>query len=64
MLFLNTSGDLFVLKFTVKLMGPLCECFFLARKQQKRFLYSDVQEHSEENGAFQLAYQAKKVKTS
>lgn len=38
--------------------------FFLARKQQKRFLYSDVQEHLEENGAFQLAYQAKKVKTS
>eukprot|EP00075_Anas_platyrhynchos_P035057 XP_027324310.1 MRN complex-interacting protein [Anas platyrhynchos] len=32
------------------------------RKQQKRFLYSDVQEHSEENGAFQLAYQAKKHK--
>ncbi|XP_035194457.1 MRN complex-interacting protein isoform X2 [Oxyura jamaicensis] len=32
------------------------------RKQRKRFLYSDVQEHSEENGAFQLAYQAKKHK--
>ncbi|NWZ20719.1 MRNIP protein, partial [Asarcornis scutulata] len=32
------------------------------RKQQKRFLYNDVQEHSEENGAFQLAYQAKKHK--
>ncbi|NXL82949.1 MRNIP protein, partial [Alectura lathami] len=32
------------------------------RKQQKSFLYSDVQEYSEENRAFQLAYQAKKHK--
>nr|XP_047913277.1 MRN complex-interacting protein [Anser cygnoides] len=32
------------------------------RRQQKRFLHSDVQEYSEENGAFQLAYQAKKHK--
>ncbi|XP_021266231.1 MRN complex-interacting protein isoform X2 [Numida meleagris] len=32
------------------------------RKKQKSFLYSDVQENSEENGAFQLAYQAKKHK--
>ncbi|NXI72737.1 MRNIP protein, partial [Anseranas semipalmata] len=32
------------------------------RKQQKSFLYGDVQEYSEENGAFQLAYQAKKHK--
>ncbi|KAM6299608.1 LOW QUALITY PROTEIN: MRN complex-interacting protein [Aegotheles albertisi] len=34
------------------------------RKQQKSFLSSDVQECAEENGVFQLAYQAKKVKTS
>ncbi|NXC42104.1 MRNIP protein, partial [Penelope pileata] len=32
------------------------------RKQQKSFPYSDVQEYSEENEAFQLAYQAKKFK--
>ncbi|NXF52260.1 MRNIP protein, partial [Oceanites oceanicus] len=30
------------------------------RKQQKSFLSSDVQEYAEENGVFQLAYQAKK----
>ncbi|KGL99303.1 hypothetical protein N301_12170, partial [Charadrius vociferus] len=34
------------------------------RKQHKSFLSSDVQEHAEENGVFQLAYQAKKAKTS
>ncbi|GAB0195905.1 MRN complex-interacting protein [Grus japonensis] len=34
------------------------------RKQQKSFLSSDVQEYAEENGVFQLAYRAKKVKTS
>ncbi|KAM6251229.1 MRN complex-interacting protein [Porphyrio hochstetteri] len=34
------------------------------RKQQKSFISSDVQEYAEENGVFQLAYQAKKVKTS
>ncbi|KAM6055863.1 MRN complex-interacting protein isoform 2-T2 [Theristicus caerulescens] len=34
------------------------------RKHQKSFLSSDVQEYAEENGVFQLAYQAKKVKTS
>ncbi|XP_074012681.1 MRN complex-interacting protein [Numenius arquata] len=34
------------------------------RKQQKSFLSSDVQEYTEENGGFQLAYRAKKVKTS
>ncbi|PKU33235.1 hypothetical protein llap_16461 [Limosa lapponica baueri] len=33
-------------------------------KQQKSFLSSDVQEHTEENGGFQLAYQTKKAKTS
>ncbi|XP_064314528.1 MRN complex-interacting protein isoform X2 [Phalacrocorax carbo] len=33
------------------------------RKHQKSFLPSDVQEYAEENGDFQLAYQAKKVKT-
>ncbi|XP_009890927.1 PREDICTED: UPF0544 protein C5orf45 homolog [Charadrius vociferus] len=32
------------------------------RKQHKSFLSSDVQEHAEENGVFQLAYQAKKHK--
>ncbi|XP_004945012.2 MRN complex-interacting protein isoform X2 [Gallus gallus] len=32
------------------------------RKKQKSFLYSDVQENSEEDGAFQLANQAKKHK--
>ncbi|NWQ95566.1 MRNIP protein, partial [Burhinus bistriatus] len=32
------------------------------RKQQKNFLSSDVQEYTEENGVFQLAYQAKKRK--
>ncbi|XP_054697800.1 MRN complex-interacting protein isoform X2 [Grus americana] len=32
------------------------------RKQQKSFLSSDVQEYAEENGVFQLAYQAKKHK--
>jgi len=36
----------------------------LIRKKQKSFLYSDVQENSEEDGAFQLANQAKKVRTS
>ncbi|NXV83808.1 MRNIP protein, partial [Atlantisia rogersi] len=30
------------------------------RKQQKSFISSDVQEYAEENGVFQLAYQAKK----
>ncbi|KFQ81549.1 hypothetical protein N335_11935, partial [Phaethon lepturus] len=30
------------------------------RKHQKSFLTSDVQEYAEENGVFQLAYQAKK----
>ncbi|NXI43667.1 MRNIP protein, partial [Galbula dea] len=30
------------------------------RKQQKSFLSGDVQEYAEENGVFQLAYQAKK----
>ncbi|KAM9602974.1 MRN complex-interacting protein [Morphnus guianensis] len=34
------------------------------RKHQKSFLSSDVQEYAEENGVFQLAYQAKKVKTT
>ncbi|XP_010073011.1 PREDICTED: UPF0544 protein C5orf45 homolog, partial [Pterocles gutturalis] len=34
------------------------------RKQPKRFLSSDAQEYAEENGAFQLAYRTKKVKTS
>lgn len=37
---------------------------FLARKHQKSFLSSEVQEYAEENGVFQLAYQAKKVKTT
>ncbi|KFV55787.1 hypothetical protein N328_06596, partial [Gavia stellata] len=32
------------------------------RKHQKSFLSSDVQEYAEENGVFQLAYQAKKRK--
>ncbi|NXW10069.1 MRNIP protein, partial [Fregetta grallaria] len=32
------------------------------RKHQKSFLSSDVQEYAEENGVFQLAYQAKKHK--
>ncbi|XP_009465138.1 PREDICTED: UPF0544 protein C5orf45 homolog [Nipponia nippon] len=32
------------------------------RKHQKTFLSSDVQEYTEENGVFQLAYQAKKRK--
>ncbi|XP_014803316.1 PREDICTED: UPF0544 protein C5orf45 homolog isoform X2 [Calidris pugnax] len=32
------------------------------RKQQKSFLSSDVQEYREENGDFQLAYRAKKLK--
>ncbi|NXS74910.1 MRNIP protein, partial [Pandion haliaetus] len=32
------------------------------RKQQKSFLSSDAQEYAEENGVFQLAYQAKKRK--
>jgi len=36
----------------------------LARKQQQNFLSRDVQEYAEENGVFQLAYQAKKVKIS
>ncbi|XP_076206375.1 MRN complex-interacting protein isoform X1 [Aptenodytes patagonicus] len=34
------------------------------RKHQKSFLSSEVQEYAEENGVFQLAYRAKKVKTS
>ncbi|XP_035746968.1 MRN complex-interacting protein [Egretta garzetta] len=34
------------------------------RKRQKSFLSSDVQEYAEENRVFQLAYRAKKVKTS
>ncbi|NWH53479.1 MRNIP protein, partial [Fregata magnificens] len=34
------------------------------RKHQKSFLPSDVQEYAEENGVFQLAYQAKKRKKS
>ncbi|XP_064885876.1 MRN complex-interacting protein isoform X1 [Columba livia] len=34
------------------------------RKQQKSFRSSDAQEYAEENGDFQLAYRAKKVKTS
>ncbi|XP_065500422.1 MRN complex-interacting protein [Caloenas nicobarica] len=34
------------------------------RKQQKSFCSSDAQEYAEENGDFQLAYRAKKVKTS
>ncbi|XP_074912791.1 MRN complex-interacting protein [Buteo buteo] len=34
------------------------------RKHQKSFLSSDVQEYAEENGVFQLAYQAKKPKTT
>ncbi|XP_015731159.1 MRN complex-interacting protein isoform X2 [Coturnix japonica] len=32
------------------------------RQKQKSFLYSDFQENSEEDGAFQLLYQAKKCK--
>ncbi|XP_010142808.1 PREDICTED: UPF0544 protein C5orf45 homolog [Buceros rhinoceros silvestris] len=34
------------------------------RKHQKSFLSTDVQEYAEEHGVSQLAYQAKKVKTS
>ncbi|NXL42183.1 MRNIP protein, partial [Podilymbus podiceps] len=34
------------------------------RKRQKSFLSSDVQEYADDNGVFQLAYQAKKAKTS
>ncbi|XP_074772064.1 MRN complex-interacting protein isoform X2 [Athene noctua] len=34
------------------------------RKHQRSSLSSDIQEYAEENGVFQLAYQAKKVKTA